>query len=137
MTDEAMKWLKDNSGSNYPAFTWPTVGTTVKGKIISTPKPVNTTDMNTGAATTTLVIEMETEDGNVGTLWVKPGSMTSALLKAVTEAGVDGLAEGGTLAVAYVSDGEQKKAGFNKPKIYEAAYAPPAPATVQVSNLLK
>lgn len=126
MTSEAMEYLRDNSSSGSDPFKFPTIGTTAKGTITATPKLVDGTDLNTGAPTKTLVVELDTEDGETRSLWVKKGSMSAAIIAAVTDAGVDNLAVGGTLAVVYEADGVQKNPAFSAPKLYRAQYKPPA-----------
>lgn len=136
MSDIAMDYLRDNSSSGGEAFKFPTIGTTAKGTIVTKPGLVDGTDLNTKMPTKTLVIELETEDGEVKSLWVKKGSMASAIISAVTDAGVNNLAVGGTLAVVYEADGVQKNPAFDAPKLYRAQYKPPVAAGKTISDLL-
>lgn len=133
-------WLDQNAGgSGGPGVFFGTVGDKVVGVITGTPRPVET---EFGER---LVVELVAADGCTATkgtngedgpiqagdditLWVKPGAMASALRNAVRDAGVDGLSEGDTLAIAYSGDGERRKAGWNPPKLYQARYTPAKPA---------
>jgi hypothetical protein len=123
-----MQYLRDNSSSSGPSFKFAALGDTAKGTIVATPKLVDGTDLNTKMPTKTLVVELETEDGEVQSLWIRKGSMAAAVIAAVTDAGVDNLDVGGTLAVRYDSDGVQKNPAYDKPKLYVAQYKPPVAA---------
>lgn len=137
MSTEAMEFLNTNSGgSGNPAVKFPTIGSSIKGVIVGTPRVVTTPSLDTGEPEKKLVIELCDDNGELWALWVKAGWMATAVRDAVTKAGATGLLEGGTLVVKYSADGEQKKAGLNPPKIYEAAYKPPAPTGVNVDDLL-
>lgn len=135
--NDAMEFLNTSSGGGgYPSAKFANVGDSVKGVIVGTPRVVTTPNIQSGDPEKKLVIEMCTDDGEMVALWVKAGWMATAVRDAVTKSGATGLLEGGTLVVKYSADGEQKKAGFNPPKIYEAAYKPPAPSGVNVDDLL-
>jgi hypothetical protein len=54
-------------------------------------------------------------------------TMMVAIRNAIKAANATGLEEGGWLSVAWADEGEQTRGGFNKPKLYKAAYKPPAP----------
>lgn len=137
MSNEVMDYLKSNSsGNSYPSFKFDHVGATAKGTIIDTPRVVNTTDLNTGEPSKTLVVEIETDDGDKFSVWIQKGNIVSAVKAAITASGADGLHEGGTLAIKYTGDGEQTKRGFNPPKLYSAAYKPPVASGVNVDDLL-
>lgn len=143
---EAMDWLGQNSGgSGYPGVGFPAVGATVKGRIEGTPRPVET---EYGAR---LVVDLVAvggcsavkgdsgepiAEGDTVTLWIKPGSMASAVKQAIADANASGLSEGGTLAVQYERDGERKKASFNPPKFYRASYSAPVAAVGIGDDLL-
>ncbi|MEO6627899.1 MAG: hypothetical protein ABIP03_04955 [Aquihabitans sp.] len=57
----------------------------------------------------------------------KATSSLGAVKAAIKNAGAPGIAEGGTLSMAYTGDGEVTKRGFNAPKEYAAKYTAPAP----------
>lgn len=143
--DNATDWLNQNSGgSGHPGVNFHDVGATVKGVIEGTPRQVGTEFGDR------LVIDLIAVDGCTATkgenadpihtgdgvtVWVKPGAMASALRSALTEASASGLQEGGTLAIQYERDGEKKKASWNAPKLYKAAYKAPV-ASVPVGDSL-
>lgn len=149
---DASNWLTHNSGSSNPSVSFPNIGDTVCGRILEEPRLVNGTDLN-GNPSESLVISVEAIAGctaSVGSkqigyspiaagenvsIWVKAGAMARALQAAIVEAKAAGLQEGGMLAVRYSADGEQKKAGFNRPKLYVAQYSPPVP-TVGLGSLI-
>jgi len=136
MATDQKTFFQENAGESYPGLSYDKapIGTTHKGTIFGVPQPV-TFDQGTPNERTSLAVNMDV-DGEKRTLWVKSGSMARAVIKACEAAGVDGLAEGGVLAVQYVGEGQQSKPGFNPPKFYEAEYRPPAPPTVSVKGLL-
>lgn len=51
--------------------------------------------------------------------------MQKAIGQAIRTAGAKGIENGAMLAVQYYDDGEQKEAGFNRPKLFKAEYRPP------------
>jgi hypothetical protein len=65
----------------------------------------------------------------------KYASTATAVGEAVKAAGAKTLEVGGTLALAYTGDGEPTKRGFSAPKLYQAAYKPPAQG-VDLGDLL-
>lgn len=119
-----------------------TIGTIVKGFIIAEPKSQQQRDLDTGEVRTfsngdpmwQIVVTLATEerdpsnpeDDGVRSLYVK-GQMFNAVRDAVRASGAKGLAVDGFLAVQFASEGEPKKKGFNPPKLFRAAYTPPAP----------
>ncbi|MFC4061488.1 hypothetical protein ACFOWE_24575 [Planomonospora corallina] len=119
---------------------FPVIGTRVSGVIIGLPNPVPQTEFGTGKVKfwddgtprMQVVVHLATEErlpgvpGDTGrrALYVK-GRMRIAVREAVRRAGASGLAVGGTLAVAYIGDGEPAVAGGRPPKHYDAEYVPP------------
>jgi hypothetical protein len=69
---------------------------------------------------------IEGDDG-VRAIYVR-GAMQQAVRDAIKKAGVKEIEVGGTLAVAYVGDGEAKPK-MDPPKLFRAEYRPPAPKT--------
>jgi ApbE superfamily uncharacterized protein (UPF0280 family) len=145
---DATNWLKDNSGGGDggPGVYFDTPGDKVVGVIVGTPRKVDTefgerlvVELTaTGESTAskgTRGADGVIADGDSVTVWCKPGAMASAIARACNEAGVQGLSEGDTLALAYSGDGEQKKAGWNAPKLYVARYTIAKPA-VSVDSLV-
>ena len=130
-----------------PSFKFDEVGKTIKGKVVSATS-AHQTDFTTnepkfwddGKPMMQLVITLATDesdptdptDDGHRRIFAK-GAMLSAIRKAL--AGQQ-LAEHGTLAVKYTGDGEAKRAGMNKPKLFAAEYAAPAPAAIDTGSLL-
>jgi hypothetical protein len=134
-------------GGGIPAAKFPTIGTTVKGTVVSS-EVTQQTDFATGKPKTwddgkpmqQVVITLQTierdpdvaDDDGVRKLYVK-GQMTNALRDALRAAGAR-LEVGGTLAVQYVEDEPSATRGFNPKKIYRAQYV--APTLDQTNDLL-
>lgn len=116
----------------HDAFKFPTIGTKIVGRIVSTPRVVESTDFN-GEPTRNLVVDVTDDAGETWAVWVKPNAMGSAVAKAVKQSGATGLEEGGTFGLAYTGDG-QAKPGQNPPKQYQATYTAPA-ASVDPSDI--
>lgn len=134
---DVMDFLNTSSGgSGYTSVTFPNIGDSVKGVIVGIPRVVETPNLNTGAPEKKLVIDLQCDDGEMRTLWVRAGWMAGALKDAVAKAGVANIGEGGTLVMKYSANGEQTKPGFTPPKLYEAAYKPPTPTAGSVDDLL-
>ena len=126
-------------GAGSRAATFPQIGATVTGEIITEPQVQQQTDLDTGEPKAfangdpmlQIIVVLQTgeredvDDDGKRTLYIK-ANMQKAIKEAVTAAKASGLEKGGTLAVQYSSDGEPKKRGFNAPKFYRAAYQPPA-----------
>lgn len=143
---ESTDWLSSNSGgSGYPGVGFPTVGATVKGTIEGEPRPITTEfgdrlviDLIAAAGCTAVKGDQNEpiNEGDGVTVFLKPGSMASAVKSALGDAGATGLQEGGVLAVQYERDGEKKKASWNAPKLYRASYKPPVPAVAISDDLI-
>lgn len=140
MSNAVQDFLNQGSGSSYPSVSFPDRGCEVKGRIVSVPRVVTSTNLNTGQPEDKLVVEIETEvdthvgdgaggyrtvNGEIVALWVRRGWMLGAVRDAVQEAKASSLDEGGVLHVRYTDDGERKP-GKNPPKLYKAKYTPPA-----------
>jgi hypothetical protein len=126
-----------------PAAKFPTIGTAVKGTVI-TAEVNQQTDFQSqkpkfyddGKPMMQLVVTLQTDerdpensdDDGTRRLFVR-GQMLSAVRQAVKVSGGK-LEPGGTLAVQYVSDKASDKPGRSPAKMYEAAYKPGAPASV-------
>lgn len=137
------EWLSANSSNDRtPAVGFTTIGAKIVGRIIGTPRIVDT---EFGSR---LVIELEAHDGSTATgagepinagdvvsVWIKPGAMATAIAGAIKEAGATGLGEGDIIAVQYVADGVASKPGWNPPKQFRARLQP-ARATVAVDDLI-
>lgn len=137
------------NGGGIPSAKFPTVGTVVKGTIVSA-KTSQQRDMDTDELKTwndgspmmqiEIVLqtderdpEVEDDDGQ-RKLWVKGGMMTA--VKAAIKKANSKLEAGGTLAVKYSGNGEPKKKGYNPPKQYVAEYAPAPAVSDAVAGLL-
>lgn len=70
-----------------------------------------------------LPIQIRRADTTVVTLWVKQGQMASAIIDAARDAGAEGLAVGGRIAVSF--DSEKPTSKGNPMKVYSAAYKTP------------
>lgn len=114
-----------------PAAKFPTVGTTVKGKVINA-EVTQQTDYATGEVKTwddgsprlQIVITVQTDerdpdipnDEGERRIFVK-GQMLQALRSALRAVGARDITPGDTIAVQYTGDGEAKR-GMNPPKLY-------------------
>lgn len=128
-------------GGGIPAAKFDTIGTAVGGPITTAPRVEQQKDLDTGEPKfwndgqpmQQLVVTVQTDlrdpqvidDDGQRTFYIKANSL-KAVREAVRRSGAKGLEVGGTLTLTYAADGEQKKRGFNPPKIYTAAYVPPA-----------
>lgn len=116
------------------------IGQIYSGTIVSTPKKVVQTDMQTKAPKVSrfngqplyqVLVRIQTElredneDDGVRTLYVK-NKMTSAVGDAMRKAGVNRLEIGGILRVGYTRDIPPETPGFRPSKDYAAEYVPPA-----------
>jgi hypothetical protein len=136
-----MSTADDFFGGGSQSAKFPTIGTTVAGKITRVGEPQQQKDYATGALKTwddgspmmQLPVDIATDlredsdDDGTRTLYVK-GQLRNAIKDAIRKAGAKSLAVGGTLSVTYARDGEPSKKGFNAPKEYEATYTPPSEA---------
>lgn len=146
-------WLAGNAGgSGYPSMKFKDVGDYVAGKIVGTPRVVDGKNLD-GEDEQSLVVDLEVSkakgvvslgDGVEGdaaeqthvSVWCKKGGMARAVRDAISTAGARGLEDGGTFAVVHSELGEQKKVGWNKPKLYTAEYKSPTPAVAVGAGLL-
>lgn len=153
MTTETTDWLASNSGgSGYPSMKFKDVGDMVSGTIEGTPRVVEGTNLD-GEPEQSLVIDIKVSkasgsvslgQGSEGpaadqehvTVWVKKGAMAGAVRGAIAEAGARGLEDGGTFAIQHHELGEQKKAGWNRPKLYKAQYKSPVAAVAVGDDLI-
>jgi len=127
-------------GSMAKAAQFPTLGTTVTGRISERPEVKQQTDLDDGSlrffdngdpmmqllvtAKTDQRDPQDPEDDGERIFYVK-ANMLAAVKAAVKAAGANGLDVGGVLSVTYVGDGEAKRRGHNAPKKYTATYRPP------------
>lgn len=143
MTDLMMSANDFLMGGGIPAAKFDTIGTTVGGPITTPPKVEQQKDLDTGepkfwndgkpmmqmlvtVQTDQRDPEIQDDDGQ-RTFYIKANSL-KAVRDAVRRSGAKGLEVGGILTLTYTGDGEQKKRGFNPPKLYAATYAPPSAA---------
>lgn len=132
-------------GGGVKSASFPTIGTTVSGRIVRTPEVRQQTTpegtpktFDNGDPMMQLVVQVQTdqrdpqdtEDDGVRALYIK-SNMLAAVRAAVRTCGAKGLEVGGTLTVTYTGDGEKKRSAFNAPKLYAATYTPP---TAQAAN---
>lgn len=132
-------------GASGPSAKFPTVGTSVGGRITRIGEPMQQKDMATqqpkfwpdGNPMLQLPVDVATDqrdpeinnDDGTRTLYIK-GQMQKAIREAVSRAGAKMLEVGGTLTVTYDRDEAPKQRGFNPAKVYTATYTPP---TVQAA----
>lgn len=138
-------WLMNNSGgSGFPGVAFEAIGATIVGRIAADPRPVDTQygerlviDLEADARSTATVGDdrHRPDQGEMVTLWIKPGAQARALRDALAAAKVEGLRVGDTLAVSYHADGD-KKPGMNAAKLYRAEYSAAAPAVAVSESLL-
>lgn len=136
----------DLAAGGSTSFPFNTPGDSVTGRVVSLEEQQQT-DLQTGELKTfdngqpmmMYRVELQTElradefDDGVRSVYLrgsrKPESQSSlaAVLHAVQQAtGRAALTVGGTLTLTYIGDGQARGRGFNPPKLYTAAYQPPA-----------
>ncbi|MEU9606183.1 hypothetical protein [Streptomyces sp. NPDC048057] len=124
-------------GGGVPSAKFPTLGTTVSGRITERPTVEQQRDFTSGELKfwddgkpqMQLVVTLATaerdpanpEDDGTRRLYVK-GQMKNAVAAAVRGAGARGLEVGGTLSVTYARDGQKSNPRFNAPKNFDAQY---------------
>lgn len=127
-------------GGGATSAKFPTVGSSVTGRIVREPEVQQQRDFQTGELKTwndgkpmqqlQVVLATDERDPEVAdddgerAVYVK-GNLLKAVREAIRKAGAKGLDVGGTLTVTYSGDGEVTKRGFNPPKLYTASYVPP------------
>ncbi|WP_420169038.1 hypothetical protein [Streptomyces violaceoruber] len=128
-------------GGGVTSAKFPTIGTTVGGRITERPTVEQQKDFTTGEAKfwddgkpqMQLVVTVATndidpsnpDDDGARRIYVK-GQMKNAVAQAVRTAGARGLEVGGILSVTYSADGVAKNPRFNAPKNFTAHYTPAA-----------
>jgi len=118
--------------SSNPSFKFTDVGAMVEGTITETPREVQTDDTYNGGTIENLLVTLETPSGDMYTIWLPLGKrITKAVAEAVADANAEDLETGGVLKIKFTALGEQKKAGYNKPKLYKAQYTPPTPVNTE------
>jgi hypothetical protein len=130
---DVKSFLDSSSGSRYPAYKWGVPGAVLAGEIIETPRVIERPNLNTNEPEDNLIIPIRTSEGHEFALWVRRGFLAQAIADAVKEAGADGLAEGGKLAVKHT---ENRDTGRPQPaRVFKAKYEPPAPAAVNPADI--
>jgi hypothetical protein len=135
------------NSSGVPSAKFTRIGDSVSGLITDEPELRQQRDYATGELLTwdngeprwQVIVHVQTDDfdgeveddDGVRAVYIK-GQMMSAVRSAMRRAKVKELQAGGHLTITYVRDGEPPKRGFNAPKVYEAAYKPPAAPVSQV-----
>lgn len=143
-------FFKRNAGNFYPSVAFEQIGSTIVGTIIDEPRIVMTEDkgkdvenlvVNLTATTGTSIRSgkkaerVDVQPGDEVSLWIKAGGLARAVDAAIKKAGVNGLAEGGTLAVQHTGNGQPTQSGYDPPKLYNAEYSAPRP-TVGMGSLI-
>lgn len=128
-------------GGGVTSAKFPTIGTTVTGRITERPTVEQQKDYTTGEAKfwddgspqMQLVVTLATaerdpanpDDDGARRVYVK-GQMKTAVAQAVRTAGARGLEVGGVLTVTYARDGVAKNPRYSPPKNFDASYTPAA-----------
>lgn len=136
-------------GGSVPSAKFPTIGTSVTGRITERPTVEQQRDYTTGdlkfwddgkpqmQLVVTLATDQRdpevTDDDGTRRIYVK-GQMKNAVAQAVRAVGARGLEVGGTLTVTYSRDGERKNPRFNAPKNYDAVYVAAAAAELHTPD---
>lgn len=121
----------DSILSTAPAAKFDNPGDMVQGVLLGAPEAIQQSDFASGEPTfwkdgqpkMQVVIRIMTASGDELKVYAKSGALT-AIKKASRVAGAP-LREGGELSLTYTGDGEAKR-GMNPPKLFSAAYDPPA-----------
>lgn len=128
-------------GGGVTSAKFPTIGTTVSGRITERPTVEQQKDFTTGdlkfwddgKPQMQLVVTLATneidpanpDDDGARRIYIK-GQMKNAVAQAVRTSGARGLEVGGVLSVTYSADGVAKNPRFNAPKNFTATYTPAA-----------
>lgn len=131
MTDVS-DFLASSAGDLHPGFKFESVGDTIKGTICEPPRVVETNNLSSGQPEKKLVLAVQTESGDIWSVWVRRGFMAKAVNEAIEAAGATGLAEGGTIAVKFAEERDTGKP--SKAKVFVAKYTPPPAPTVSVDD---
>ncbi|MGH3381345.1 MAG: hypothetical protein ACRDP6_42100 [Actinoallomurus sp.] len=134
-----MSEIDDFMGGGVTSAKFPDPGTTVSGVIVDEPRVTQQRDFDSGAPKTwddgspmkQLVVHVQTDerdpeipdDDGVRAFYIK-SNMKKAVQTALTKAKAK-LAVGGTLAITYTHDGENKRGKGSPPKMYAAVYTAP------------
>lgn len=129
-------------GDSSPGLKFENIGVSYTGTVIAEPTTSQQTDIKTklpetwpdGSPKMQILVQLQTtlrdpanpEDDGIRTLYIKGKNLTNAVRDAVKASGARGIHKGGVLTVQYVGDGQASAVGFNPPKLYAAAYQPPA-----------
>ena len=137
------------NATGVPSAKFPTIGTTVKGRIehleVQQQRDFTTGEPKTyddGKPAMQLVVTLATDerdpevadDDGMRRVFAK-GQLLAAIRSAVRQANAQ-LAVGGTLAVQYTADKPSEKRGMNPAKVYQAQYKPGAADQAAVNDLL-
>lgn len=129
----AQEFLESSSGESYPAFKFEKVGDTVKGTIMTEPRPIERPSLKDGSPEKQLPINLDVEGVGPQTVWCRAGFMAGAIADAVKEAGAPGLQIGGVLAIRFTEERDTGKP--NKAKVFKAKYEAPASNGVSVDEI--
>ncbi|MFE7077906.1 hypothetical protein ACFU96_48350 [Streptomyces sp. NPDC057620] len=124
-------------GGSVPSAKFPTIGTTVTGRVTERPSVEQQRDFTTGELKwwedgkpqLQLVVTVSTserdpenpDDDGTRRFYIK-GQLKNAVAQAVRSAGAKGVEVGGTLTITYARDGQKSNPRFNAPKEYTAQY---------------
>ena len=138
--------VDDALAAGVPAAKFETVGTIIKGTIVSaemaqqrdlaTGKPKFWEDGNPCTqilitlATADRSADIDDDDGHRRLYVKRPSAMLKAIAAALGKLKLS-QAIGGTLAVKYTGDGEATQRGFSKPKLFAAKFTPPGATQIQ------
>lgn len=133
------------SGGGAPSVSFPSIGTTVKGIVLTseirtqTDLEGNDKTFDDGSPRKQLVVTLQTDmfddeipnDDGQRRVFIK-GQMTKALKDNLRQQGmsVENFIDGGHLTVSYTGDQPSEKKGYNPTKLYTVAYTAPAASSV-------
>lgn len=116
------------------SFKFTQVGDTLAGTVKDHRK-VTSKNLNTGLMTDKIVVDIETDSGEVYAIWLESGTiLTRAVSDALIAAGQKNLTVGWRLAVQHTSTVPSKTQGFADAKLYEAKYSPAVKPSIDLSE---
>lgn len=142
--------IKEGLAGGSKSASFHNIGDSVEGTVLSSAIK-QATDIKTKAPLTwddgnpqmNFVFELQTSlrdpqienDNGIRSVWMKvSGADKKAVKKAVMDAGVDDIYDGGYMKVTYVGDEPSSVPGFNPKKIKEVQYRPPQGAVGQAAE---
>lgn len=123
-------------GASYPAVKFEKVEDAFRGTIVGTPSVVQRKSLNPPyEMEDQLPINLDDGSGELRTLWVRKSKLSTAIREAYTATGATGLAEGGVLAVQFVSTEPPKVQGHSPAKVFRVKYTAPTASAVASADI--